>query len=98
MNLDSKSSDKIESILNKAYASRYLLFIVFILFIYLLLIFKSVTLSHAQPPAITLISQSNIVSGPQIDTTVVSKINQLQNNSVNVSSLFNQARQNPFQE
>ena len=35
---------------------------------------------------------------PRVDAGTVQKILQLQNNSVNVQALFNEARQNPFQE
>lgn len=35
---------------------------------------------------------------PRIDPTVAQKMLDLQNNSVNVQALFNEARQNPFQE
>jgi hypothetical protein len=35
---------------------------------------------------------------PHIDASTVQKMQQLQDNSVSVQALFNQARQNPFQE
>jgi hypothetical protein len=98
MNPNQSSSDKIQQLLSKAYSSRYILFIAFITIIYLFLIFKAATLSHAQPSVLVVKSQSNSLNGPQIDPVIVSKINQLQNNSVSVNALFNQARQNPFQE
>ncbi len=43
--------------------------------------------------------QSNLKSSslPVINQNVVNQLNQLQNNSVSVQALFNQARSNPFQ-
>lgn len=41
---------------------------------------------------------AKVAAQPHIDPSVVQKMQDLQNNSVNVQSLFNQARENPFQE
>lgn len=67
--------------------------------LYGFIIWRINVLSNAPP------SQSDILSAskqapiqPHIDPATVSKIQSLQDNSVNVQSLFNQARQNPFQE
>ena len=38
------------------------------------------------------------VSQPRIDPATVAKLQSLQDNSVNVQTLFDSARQNPFQE
>jgi len=41
---------------------------------------------------------AQIAARPHIDPDTVKKLEDLQNNSVSVQALFNQARQNPFQE
>jgi hypothetical protein len=98
MNQKQSAGDKIELLLSQGYKFRYSIFIAFIAIVYSFLILKAITLSHAQPSVIAVQKQSTSTTGPQINPSIVIKINQLQNNSVNVNALFNQARQNPFQE
>ena len=74
------------------------LFIGFVVIVYVFIIFKGNQLSNATPSATAIAKQTQSVNYPHIDQSTINKINQLQDNSVNVQSLFNQARQNPFQE
>jgi hypothetical protein len=55
------------------------------------------SLSNVQPSSTVVTSQVKTVAIPQIDPTVVKQIQNLQDNSVSVQALFNQARTNPFQ-
>ncbi|HEY4963069.1 MAG TPA: hypothetical protein VIH90_00030 [Candidatus Saccharimonadales bacterium] len=98
MNSSENISEKIQKLFAACYKFRYLIFIVFILVIYLFLVIKAATLSHVQPSISVVKSQSSTYNSPEINPQIVNKINQLQNNSVSVNALFNQARQNPFQE
>jgi len=54
-------------------------------------VFSNVTASQSEETA-------QASAQPHIDPTTVQKIQSLQDNSVNVQSLFDAARQNPFQE
>ena len=49
-------------------------------------------------PASTSEENAQSAAQPHIDPATVAKIQSLQDNSVNVQSLFDAARQNPFQE
>lgn len=48
------------------------------------------------PPSTT--TSSPVVVTPHIDPTIVAQLKQLQDNSVCVKALFDQARSNPFQD
>lgn len=52
----------------------------------------------AQPSQDAIASESKSVATPHIDPTVVDQIQHLQDRSVNVRTLFQQARSNPFSE
>ena len=76
---------------------RALLFVVLLAAVYGSLALHVRDLSSAQPDQSAVSSQSTLAQ-PHIDQATVSKIKQLQDNSVSVQALFNQARQNPFNE
>jgi len=54
--------------------------------------------SFNNAPASTSEETTQTAAQPHIDAATVQKIQSLQDNSVNVQSLFDAARQNPFQE
>jgi hypothetical protein len=56
------------------------------------------TLGSTQPSSDAVTSQVQAARIPHIDQSVVRQLQSLQDNSVSVKSLFNQARANPFQE
>lgn len=76
------------------------LFLLMVVLIYGFVVSRINALKDVQPSASqTAIAARNTTSvSPQIDPATISKIRQLQDNSVSVQALFNQARQNPFQE
>lgn len=76
---------------------RVLLFALLLILVYGTLALHMHSLSTAQPDQSAIASQSKLRQ-PHIDQATVNKIKQLQDNSVNVQALFNQARQNPFNE
>jgi hypothetical protein len=73
-------------------------FIVFVVLIYGIVIFRIQTLSAKQPTDEQVSSQVQASGIPHIDQSVVKQLQTLQDNSVNVQALFNQARNNPFQQ
>ncbi len=77
---------------------RVIVFIGTLVVLYSFIAWRVSTFTHAQPDAQTVESQSSPTKEPNIDQATVNKIQQLQDNSVNVQTLFDQARQNPFQE
>lgn len=77
---------------------RAFLFFVLLAVIYSYIIFSINDLSGVSPDQATLSQASSSTTQPHIDPKVVQKLQSLQDNSVNVQTLFDQARQNPFQE
>lgn len=53
---------------------------------------------YSNTPANQSSESAQLATQPHIDQSTVEKILSLQNNSVSVQALFNEARQNPFQE
>lgn len=80
-------------------AQRYsvLAFIVFVCLIYGFVMFRFNSLRNAEPSADAVSSQVKSARVPHIDQAVVKQLESLEDNSVNVQALFNQARRNPFQ-
>ncbi len=80
-------------------ASRYsvAIFVIIVLFIYGALLFRIYNLNEAQPTVDQVDSQVKAARVPHIDQQVVRQLQSLEDNSVNVQALFNQARNNPFQ-
>lgn len=72
-------------------------FIVMVVAIYGFLLLRITTLSNQQPSESQISAQVNASQIPQIDKQVVEQLRSLEDNSVSVQALFNQARSNPFQ-
>lgn len=66
--------------------------------IYGFIIWRINVLSAAPPSQADLDSAQQSVPRPKISDATVRKLQSLQDNSVRVQTLFNDARQNPFQE
>lgn len=72
--------------------------ILFVLIIYLLIVWQISSYASAEPndsEVQTAISSSAV---PKIDDKAIEQIQKLEQNSPQVQALFNQARNNPFQE
>ncbi|HKR82472.1 MAG TPA: hypothetical protein VJR27_05770 [Candidatus Saccharimonadales bacterium] len=82
---------------HELYRYRVLLFFVLLAGVYSIILLRINTLSQAQPDASQVTVQVTQKS-LKVDPTVVEKIKQLQDNSVSVQALFDQARNNPFHE
>ena len=76
---------------------RVMIFVAVIALVYGYVAWRVNVLSTAEPTSTQVASQLNATS-PKIDQATIDKIKQLQDNSVNVQALFDQARQNPFNE
>ena len=71
-------------------------FIVFISLIYGFLMLRINNLSSAEPTDTAITEQVKAAKVPRIDEDVVKQLQSLQDNSVNVQALFEEARSNPF--
>jgi hypothetical protein len=71
-----------------------ILFVVFLAIIYSVILYRVYTLSTAEPSS-EAISQAGT---PHINADVVNQLLELKDNNVQVQTLFNDARDNPFQE
>jgi hypothetical protein len=90
-------SDKWLAQLHKLSRYSVLFFLVFVALLYGIVLLHINSLNSAQPSDQAVSSQVKAAKVPNIDQSVVQQIKSLQDNSVSVKSLFDQARNNPFQ-
>ena len=81
---------------NKVGKYSLLLFFIFIAAIYGFVLYRINTLANAEPTDAAITQAVN--KTPRIDEHVVTQLKNLQDNSVSVKTLFDEARDNPFQE
>ena len=72
------------------------LFLLLVALVYGFLVLRIQSMQNVQ--ASNNPTPGTVVATPHIDQKVVEQLQQLQDNSVSVKSLFDQARSNPFQE
>lgn len=72
-------------------------FIVLVVLLYGFLFFRITLLNSQQPSEVEISKQVKASPIPHIDKNIVEQLRTLEDNSVNVQALFNQARNNPFQ-
>src|SRR6476620_7190890 len=89
-----KALDKLED------AKRYapVLFCVFFALLYIFVIYRVHVLNASEPSPADVAIKSNTASVPKVDPVVLKQLQELQDNSVSVQTLFNASRDNPFQE
>ncbi|CAN5665746.1 hypothetical protein BH23PAT1_BH23PAT1_0830 [soil metagenome] len=75
-----------------------LIFILAFLSIYGFLVLRVNTLSSAEPDEDAITEKLSNVRKPNVDKATLEKIKQLQEQNVEVQTLFKQARDNPFSE
>jgi hypothetical protein len=98
-NLDLNTIEtKASSFLHTLYKYRLLLFVVFIAALYGFLVWRISAFATVEPDSTAVANKVQSSHTPHIDTNVVKKIQELQDNSVSVKALFNDARSSPFQE
>lgn len=91
------SVNKLRVLANVFRRYAFIIFVVFVAFLYGFLAYRINSLGNVQPSSNAVNSQVNAAQIPHIDQSVVKQLQSLQDNSVNVQTLFNQARSNPFQ-
>lgn len=81
---------------NKLGKYAFLLFFIFLAAIYGFVLYRINVLANAEPTDAAITQATN--KTPRIDEHVVTQLKNLQDNSVSVKTLFDEARDNPFQE
>lgn len=74
------------------------LFLLLLVAVYGFVLLRVLELRNVQPSDADVTAQVQASVTPHVDPTVVKQMQALQDNSVNVQALFDQARNNPFQE
>ncbi|MCA9330473.1 hypothetical protein KC957_00340 [Candidatus Saccharibacteria bacterium] len=74
------------------------LFGLVVLLILTFLVFRINQLSSAEPSEAAIDEKLQTVTRPKIDQSILDRIQQLQDQNVEVKALFDQARNNPFNE
>ncbi|MDB5170696.1 MAG: hypothetical protein JWO35_390 [Candidatus Saccharibacteria bacterium] len=74
----------------------FVLFIVFVVGLYGFVLFKINALVSEQPTDDAVSSQVQAAKVPHFDKAVIGQLKSLQDNSVSVQALFEEARNNPF--
>lgn len=79
---------------------RYLafVFVITVLLVYGLLVFRINMLSSQQPDEDAVTERLKTVQRPRIEQETLDKIQQLEDQNIQVQALFQQARDNPFVE
>lgn len=72
--------------------------ILVILVIYLFVVWRISSLASAEPSDTELLTAETSSAVPKIDAAAIKQIQSLEQNSAQVKALFNQARNNPFNE
>jgi|GEM_PF-263032 len=77
-----------------------ILFFIFVACVYGFILMRITTLSSVQPTDsdISSTSPAKLTAIPSVNAKVVQQLQELQNNSTNVKALFDNSRQNPFNE
>jgi len=89
---------KTAPILSSLHRYMVLIFILAFLGIYGFLVFRINTLAGGEPSEEAVEERLNTVQRPRVDQNAVDKIEQLQTQNIEVKTLFDQARNNPFSE
>lgn len=79
-------------------AYRSFIFLLLLASIYTFIIWRINVLSSTAPTQSDITNAQQDIPRPKISDSTVKKLYSLQDNSVRVQALFNEARQNPFQE
>lgn len=90
-------TNTIKTALSKLQRYSTFMFIISILLIYAFLIVRISVLSQTEPSEEAVAEQSNTIKRLKIDQASIDKIKQLEDQNIGVQSLFEEARDNPFQ-
>jgi hypothetical protein len=75
----------------------FVAFLIFVALIYGFVFLRIGSLKGAEPSQLEISSQVQAAQVPHINERAAAQLKSLQDNSVSVQALFNQARSNPFQ-
>ena len=89
---------KVAEFLGKTSKYAVLLFILLVAIVYGFLVMRINSMQSVPPSSVNSNQKVTTVATPRIDPKIVQQLQQLQDNSVSVKTLFDQARSNPFQE
>lgn len=99
MKLNTKNlTTSLNKILEKLKKNSLFIGIVLVLLVFLFVIWQIRYYSLVEPTSSEVDSKVNELQTPRLDQSAVKKILDLQDQNVEVKALFNDARQNPFQE
>lgn len=93
-----KTVSKLSPYFRKLERYKLFIFAMLLLVLYGFLVFRINTLNSQTPSDEEVQAKLERVTSPHLDQSIIDKIEQLQDNSVEVQTLFNEARNNPFQE
>jgi len=88
----------VSTVLRQLNRYKVIVFVIIVAGVYAYILLQINSLSNAQPSAAQVSAQTSPIKSAHIDKTVVTQLQRLQDNSVNVQALFDTARNNPFQE
>lgn len=91
------SNPKTQDFIKQVSQLRVPLFIFTVMVLYIFVMWRVDVLVKAEPDQAQIDSQVSATRSPKIDQATVDKVRQLQDNSVSVQALFDEARHNPFQ-
>lgn len=74
------------------------IFIMVVLLTYSFVVYKVNTLSRTEPSEEAVLEKLQTVKRPKLDQSAVQKLEELEDQNVEVQSIFQQARDNPFTE
>ncbi len=89
---------KVSALITKLKRYSVLLTLLLVAATYGFLVWRIHVLANQEPSEDAVTEQVQTKKLPRIDQNAINKIQQLQDNSVDVKALFEQARNNPFQE
>lgn len=91
-------SSSLKSAVKKAQSYAGFVFFIGVLLIYSFLVFRISVLSDPKPDDAAVAEQMKTVKRLRIDQNSINRIEQLEDQNVGVQSLFEEARDNPFQD
>jgi len=99
MNLEIKQlPKKLLPLLGKARRYLVMIFIIFFVGLYGFLVLRINTLASSEPSEDQVTEKLQTVKRPKIDQAAVDKMQQLEDQNIEVKTLFEQARKDPFSE
>jgi hypothetical protein len=90
--------EKVSELTQKVSRYKLLIFVLFVAVLYGFIVLRINSLSNAQPSTNAIAAQSDPIKTAHIDKTVVQQLESLRDNNINVQTLFEEARNNPFQD